>query len=644
MLNGMRPSIAVIAIGLSIAGAMPACHAADATPRPGAEPAIDTEAIAVLQRHCARCHANGKEEGDLGFVTDAARLVAEGYVVPGAAARSELVRRIAEGEMPPPSVKRRPTKRELAIVRAWVDSMASPERPFQTWSELDKILAADAARLPYAARSHARWFSIAHLSNAGATDLELGRVRTALAKLLASLTWSAKSPALVAVDTRRTVFRIDLRELGWSDATWDAIRAAYPYGVARGGVPEAIRADWFVATASRAPLYHAILGLPDTLDKLAARLGIDLAEDVHHDDVARAGFNRSGVSVNNRVLERHATRFGALWRSYDFATSRGRDNVFAHPLDLIPAGGEVIFNLPDGMQAYMLVDRDGHRIDRAPTTIVSDPRRPDRAVENAVSCMGCHAAGILDHADQVRATASVARIRDRDRIRTLYPPASEMSAYYARDRARFVAALRTMGSLASDAEPPAPADEPIALTTIRYEDELDLATAAAELGLRGSELAARIPRATSLRNTLDALSRSGGTIKRDVWIAAFPRILGELGLGVPFTPRTHRDVSPPVWVDAAGHTWIAVDRAGRDHATARGICRGRGYELPRTAELTRALSAGMGAGLSLVRPVWAAEVRLDPSNLRYARVVDPRTGAARRADVTDRAAIVCLQH
>jgi len=591
---------------------------------------------AVLQKYCARCHAGGKAEGELGFITDTNRLITEGYVVPGDASRSELVRRIAEAEMPPAGVAKRPNRDELAAVRAWVDAMPAATRPFQRWSDLDRVVAADAARLTYDARPSARWFSIAHLANTGATEVQLERYRTALATLLGSLTWSAKAPSLIAIDARHTVFRIDLRELGWTPATWDTVRASYPYGVARGSdVPEAIRGDWFVGTASRAPLYHVLLGLPDTLDDLARRLGVDLADDIARGHVARAGFNRSGVSVNNRVIERHATAFGALWRSYDFASNLGRENVFAHPLDFVPSGGEVIFNLPDGLQAYMLVDRNGKRIDRAPTAIVSDPRRPDRAVENAVSCMGCHASGIVAHADQLR-DVRIDQALDRDRIRALHPRAGELTALYNRDRARFAAGLAAIG-----ARPGEPTDEPTNALVSRYENELDLATAAAELGLRPDELAARIPRAYGLRQTLDVLTR-GGTVKRDTWAALFPRIVDALGVGVPFTPRTSRDLAPPVWIDRRRHTWILVELAS-DQATAVGICRGRGYELPRELELVDAVATGMAAGLSLSTPAWSAGTKLDASNLRYGAVVDPRTSLARRADVTDKNAVVCVQ-
>ena len=454
------------------------------------------DAVAVLAKHCARCHTGARAQADFDFVTSPRRLVAAGFIVPGDAARSLIVQRIAAGEMPPETVKTRPSAAELATLRAWIDAMAAaPATAFRDDAELGRVLAADRAALARDAAPHARWLTLSHLANAGLGDGELEPYRVALAELLASLSWAPAPPAPVAIDAARTLYRIDLRELGWSAATWDAIRAAYPYGVARGaGVPDALRADWFVATASRPPLYHDILALPDTETGLGHLLGIDLAADIAAGRVARAGFTNSGVSQHNRIVERHATRHGALWRSYDFASSVGVENVFAHPLDFVPAGGELIFNLPNGLQAYMLVDAQGRRIAKAPTTIVSDPRRPDRAVENGLSCMGCHAHGIVDKADQIRdAIGDTVPIADRAEIERLHPRASQLSALYAQDRARFVAGLAAIG-----VTPPAdPADEPITRVTARYEAELDLRTAAAELGLAADELTARLDRAGS---------------------------------------------------------------------------------------------------------------------------------------------------
>ena len=603
-----------------------------------------SDGAAVLQKYCARCHTGAKAEAELSFVTDTKRLIAEGLVVPGDASRSLVFRRVEAGEMPPEQVKARPTPAEVAALRIWIDGMTT--RPAQGDSiafrrdrDVSRLLAADEARVSFEARPFTRWFTITHLANAGLPEEQLEGYRNALTVLLASLTWSPAPAVPIAVDPERTIFRIDLRELGWTAATWDAIRASYPYGLARGAnVPDSIRADWFVATASRPPLYHTILAMPDTEPDLARRLGVDLNYDIANGRVARAGFNRSGISVNNRVIERHTTRHGALWRSYDFASSIGRENVFTQPLAFVPAGGEIIFNLPDGLQAYMLVDRNGKRIDKAPATIVSDPNRPDRAVETAISCIGCHASGIIPHADQIRETAGAFDEFDRDRIRQLHPSADALGALFAQDRARFARALGAIGvSPAADS-----INEPVSLLTRRYEADLDLKSAAAELGLRPEELEGRLVRSTSLRQTFGSLANKGGTVKRDNWATLFPRAVQELGIGFAFTPRASHDLSPAVWIDRDHSTWILV-AASSDQATALTQCRSRTLELPRTDELANAVGNGLTAALQINHPLWSAGIKLDSSNQRYAAIVDPLTGAVRRADVADRHGVVCVQ-
>ena len=76
-------------------------------------------------------------------------------------------------------------------------------------------------------------------------------------------------------------------------------------------------------------------------------------------------------------------------------------NLFAHPLGpkgenaFEHDGGEIIFNLPNGLQAYLLVGSQGQRIDKGRPAIVSDPVQKDRAVVNGLSCMSCHVAGMI---------------------------------------------------------------------------------------------------------------------------------------------------------------------------------------------------------------------------------------------------------
>ena len=168
----------------------------------------------------------------------------------------------------------------------------------------------------------------------------------------------------------------------------------------------------------------------------------------------------------------------AYWRSYDFSDNTDRQNIFQRPLGpvagaagFVPAGGEIIFNLPNGLQAYMLVDSNGRRIDKAPGDIVSDPKRPDKLVENGLSCMGCHAKGLLPKDDQVRAHVQKNRAAflatDRDAILALYAPPARLRNLLKSDVERYSGALQASGRAL--VEP-----EQIETAVLRFEAVLDV--------------------------------------------------------------------------------------------------------------------------------------------------------------------------
>src|SRR5262249_3310589 len=159
---------------------------------------------------------------------------------------------------------------------------------------------------------------------------------------------------------------------------------------------------------------------------LERRVGIaawpEMAEEKHG---IRAGVRSSGVSQNNRALERHVSAFGAYWRSFDFRSNLGDQNIFANPLRLNPAGGEIIFNLPNGVQAYFLADAQGLRIDAAPVEIVSDRNQPDDPlIRNGRSCISCHFAGMKSFRDDARQVIQQQGLQpdDLDHALVLYSP------------------------------------------------------------------------------------------------------------------------------------------------------------------------------------------------------------------------------
>ena len=539
--------------------------AACAVPASGQEAQLAEKARAVLKTHCVRCHGrDGAVEGGLNYVADLGKLVSRKKVVPGSPDESRLFKRMADGTMPPPDEQPRPSDAELAAVRAWIQAGAPgaslADRTPITPAEVHAAVLSDLDTHDRRARRFQRYFTLTHLHNAGLSDDELQTYRNALSKLVNSLSWNSTVRIPVAVDPARTVLRIDLRWYQWDANIWNRILLEYPYGVLDDTIAAravsvntaarlpVIRADWFVATASRAPLYYDVLQLPANLADLERQLRVDSTLNIQQERVARVGFNGSGVSRFNRVLERHDSAQGMYWRTYDFdeppanLTERAngnlladRRNVFAHPLGPVAAeqpfqhaGGEAIFALPNGLHGFFLVNAVNARLDKAPVAIVSDPKRPDRAVESGVSCMSCHVTGILPKPDQVRdhvgKNPAAFRRQDADLIRALYPPKERSLEVMNDDMKRYATALAKTGSKVTRFEP-------VSTITGRYEADMDLTTAAAEVGLRAEEFVQRINSSETLARHVGALRAAGGTVSRQIWVQAFGDHVRELRLG-----------------------------------------------------------------------------------------------------------------
>lgn len=523
----------------------------------------------VLKNSCYRCHGqDGAVEGGLNYVMDRDKLVARKKLIPGSAEQSPLYRRVASGKMPPPDETPRPSVADVALLKQWIEAGAvTPTPPVQrtslTDADIHSAILADLESMEKRSRRFQRYFTITHLWNQGLGDDELRTYRHALDKLLNSLSWHPRITRAQPIDPGQTVLRIDLRDFMWDANLWNRILSEYPYGVLRdtalaravsvitASKLPLVRADWFIATACRPPLYHDLLQLPTNLAELERQLRVDPAVNIQQDRVARAGFNGSGIAKNNRIVERHDAVHGAYWRSYDFEAVPqnlierdlllpDRRNVFAYPLGpgftdntFQHAAGEVIFNLPNGLHAYMLVNANNLRADKGPTAIVSDPKRPDRAVENGISCISCHYRGINPKDDQVREfvqkNPKAFSRADAEVIQALYVPQTKMRALMDQDAERFRKAVEQTGNRIT-------AFEPITTMTLRYEADVDLATAAAEAGSKPDEFLDRVVRTENLARNLGSLKAAGGTVHRQVFIQSFGDIVRELRLGVAFQP------------------------------------------------------------------------------------------------------------
>lgn len=486
-------------------------------------------ACLVITEHCYECHGQaGRAEGGFNFSLDVPRMVATAKVVPGDPPASRIYSRSAGETMPPVSVAERPSDDDIDAIEAWILAGApdwDPDddcaaRAFVAPQDEVAWALADLQSLDGPTQLNTRYLTLAHLWNACVGDDELQTYRYGLSKLLNSLSYG---PATLPrpIDPDQLVFAVDLRKIAWDQRNihgvdaWEHVVKRLPFGLSRLGSGDLrdlthsrfpiVPADWLVRQAARPPLYTEVLRLPDSGDAfLLDRFGIDRVADLGSAAVLRSGFESSGVSENNRMVERHEgpTDGSYCWVSYDFSTDVDAGNVLSHPLhpldplgscaegashQFLHAGGELICSLPNGLQAYYLETSSGFPIDVGPIDIVQDFTGPEAPlVRNGVSCMYCHAQGILEKSDGVSDHWAL-NVDDPlfgplfpscvdDLVQARYRPAEALDAMAA-DRERFLTSLEAVGV------PRDQLTEPVSILANAFDEDLTALRVAAEIGL-----------------------------------------------------------------------------------------------------------------------------------------------------------------
>ena len=548
------PIVLLICIGLAFATA-------------DAQENLAQEVSAIFQQSCLNCHGPSGSFKEA-LLIDRTALIDSQVVIPGNPENSEFYKRLlGPTENGPQMPLNLPPLSQEAIetIARWI-TVGAPDWNVQhdinfitTDTILDTIRAHLESLDPFD-RPSARYFTMTHLYNAGESSETLSDYRIALSKLVNSLSWKFEITNPTPIDEAQTIFHIDLRRYEWNTTTevWPQIEQVYPYNIAydpktqaglfekltqlqteTGSTVPFVHLDWFLATASLPPLYHDILDLPQTDRILETQLGVNVASNITNApgiDVWRAGFNDSGVSRHNRVVERHTSRYGAYWKSYDFAGSAESQNIFTYPLDFTHDGGEIIFNLPNGLQAYLLVDANGNRLDDAPIDIVSNPAASDPTVRNGLSCIGCHTQGMKIFKDSVRAAIEQDDNPpyNKEHALRLYPEQSVLDDLLQKDMERFQQALGKIGGpFADDASRQRffkqHENEPVQRFHELFQAPLSASHAAAAVGLETEAFLTQIRKKQSLKNLgLQTLIDTNGTVKRDAWTSNFADMISAL--------------------------------------------------------------------------------------------------------------------
>lgn len=479
---------------------------------------LEAKAKAILVERCAECHSPGgkknkKPQLDASISMEALRNNTK-YVVSGNAEQSDLFKRVTlpEGDddvMPQSSGKAGDSSfrehlnaDEVATLKTWIEGAApssnsdpAAERPFVSDQDLIHAALKDLEQQASYLTPTIRYLSIANLYNQRdakgnplRSDAVLDLARQAINKLINSMSSNGEIVKATPVDSRALLFRIQLRHYGWSTEKWRQIESFYPYEVDHDNIEERrlkeltqteiplLRGDWFVFAVSQPPLYHIVLDIPKTLadGRIERGLGIDVLDNLRQGRALRLGFRDSGVSTGARMLERHQNAEGLFyWKSYDFDelkhSETGHD-IFTSPLGPVGAGfvfdrkfihdgGEMIWQLPNGLQAYLLTDNKGNRLNVGPSNIVRDETHPKGTIINGISCMSCHNLGMKTPKpgphDQVRAIAEGLDLDSLDRasLEKLFVQGDAAKDLLKQDGSIFEKALSQLGIDPKGVEP-----------------------------------------------------------------------------------------------------------------------------------------------------------------------------------------------
>lgn len=543
--------------------------AANGMPLPDDATPEEAAAYKVLDSYCSGCHQEGQLDNGLtnpksgfGHVLDMRRLAQDPkFIVAGDPAGSKLLQVINGGAPAMPDDCWDPTcspsAEDIAQLEAWVVKLgesAPEDRPFISLSKMYEMALTDLQSQPTSRRDRIRYISMRPMWNdTEVTQETYDAYLAGTVKLLNALSFNPTIYRFEKVDEHGVLLRVFMPDLNWTHDTWSRMEREYPYGMMSETDPNlstlqtmagtqipVLRADWFAATASVSPMYYDVLGLADTLQGLQQQLGLDMRRNILDEQVVRAGFQDSGVSTNNRLIERHPLGSGMFWTSYDFSGSKGRQSFFEYPLGPVSAhgeevsfhedGGESIFTLPNGFHGYYLNTTDGTRLNVGPTAIVRDTDYPDGTGEviNGISCMSCHVKGIRLNDDHVRDVAinNLALSPSvRQTVDAIYPGRDVVNDYFQKDMEAYFATLEKAGIAP---ETRAAGLEPIRGLFVYHVDYfLDFEQAANELGMTEDDLRARMAFAgqqhASLLMRLDV-----SPIARDEWTAVYPVLLQNL--------------------------------------------------------------------------------------------------------------------
>jgi hypothetical protein len=230
----------------------------------------------------------------------------------------------------------------------------------------------------------------------------------------------------------------------------------------------------------------------------------------------RAGTTKSRVSRQDRLVQRDdlVLQPGALWQSIDFEANNANQSIFQDPFNFVAGGSEAIFTRPNGMMGFLIADGNG--VLQQDSDILLDSSQNDYKAVTSISCSNCHANGFIPVVDEVKAVA-IANARviglNQDQVEELneiYVDPTTFANTVKSDNVSYQGALQRV-------DLPTQGVDPVSAIWLQFDADVDLNTAAGDLGLKPSDLKDNL----QLVNPALSVLRNGQPIDRDDFTALY---------------------------------------------------------------------------------------------------------------------------
>jgi hypothetical protein len=359
------------------------------------------------------------------------------------------------------------------------DPVPRCDNGFLSWDDVYSVVERELLERPAEDRRFIRFVTLTNRYDAGACEAELEQARSSLNEIFNSISRAPDIRTAMPLDDAlgsRTIYALDLRlyalDVGSGpfivdgaphEDAWDAIADQSSFVVELQGakaenaslqtgttVP-VMFLDAMIGALSNPVLYSGLLQLPSSRTALLASLGVD--PSAGFDVLARLPASEH-VSRDRVVMRSSLPAAGYYYERFELDPREPGTGVLEDPLGFMlgaSLGDMALFSLPNGLQAYTLFDASGSRLDELsvvfdardldPSLVLDDgdgpcvglgpcpdafePGEEEQLVLAGVSCVGCHASGLVALA--------------------AYPPDEALLQTLATDGIRYRAALASSG-------------------------------------------------------------------------------------------------------------------------------------------------------------------------------------------------------